>query len=199
MCPSVTARWFFNSKTDINTTLFNRKIRLKVCVSKCHRPSSQNKLLDKMAKIKFWCFIMWKKDVHLYLLGILNLRCQKHAKELLLSRSSTRSWSSYTEKTVGVLVCLFTGFCSLYLWGGQAKHWKPQTPESFGRGSGLQGQKQGPIRQLKSGSGRTHDHHHHHHHLSKNQPSVSQASREAQSLSFTSNPSQFRKYQLSIK
>lgn len=22
---------------------------------------------------------MWKKDVHLYLLGILNLRCQKHA------------------------------------------------------------------------------------------------------------------------
>ena len=44
--------------------------------------------------------------------------------------------------------CLFACSlaCSVYLWGGQAEHWKPQTPESFGRGSGHQGQKQGPMR-----------------------------------------------------
>lgn len=51
-----------------------------VCVKvPLQRPSFQNKFLDKIARIKFLEFITWKKDVHCYLLGILNLKSQKHA------------------------------------------------------------------------------------------------------------------------
>lgn len=55
---------------------------------------------------------MWKKDVHLYLLGILNLRCQK-----LISYHVEQEFNEILKqshrKTVGVLVCLFAGFLRL--------------------------------------------------------------------------------------